>query len=222
MTFYLSFIAFIISIIGGLILMLIGKNMGRDKFKLMASIHFILLLAFIASLILKKDNSIVVNNYFFTVFICSGLVLSGLAWRVENHKIVRYYFSLFLLTIPMFMFSPSMLMNFLFTTHYNSTTGQTFHLTGRYYLEQQNTVTETDDILHYKVITKNGIFHKTIQRDVVFHGTLDSAKVLKMDSRIIVIRGYSSNKTYVSEEIDSSDVEITIRKIKPGVIEYRL
>src|SRR4051812_34459560 len=102
MLFYISFIVFILSLIGGLVLMLVGKNMGKERFRLLATIHFVLLLSFIASLLLRKDYSVVVNNYFFTAFFCSGILLSGLVWRVEIAKFIRYYFSLFLLGIPLF------------------------------------------------------------------------------------------------------------------------
>jgi hypothetical protein len=222
MTFYLSFIVFILSIIGGLVLMLVGKNMDSARFRLLAALHFILLLAFIASVILRQDHSVVINNYFFTAFFCSGVLLSGIAWRAKISKAFRYYFSLFLLGIPMFVFSPSMMMNFLVTTHYSSTTGEAFHLQGKYYLELQSTVPSNDNIPHYKVIRKTGIFHKTIQRDVVFQGTIDSVKVLDLSERTMTLRGYTSKKTHVSEEIDSTDVEITLVQFKPGDLEYRL
>ncbi len=222
MLFYLSFIVFILSVIGALIIMLIGKNMGKEKFLLLASMHFILLLAFIASLILKKDHSTQVNNYFFTTFYCSGLLLSGVAWRVEIQKFLRYYFSVFIIGIPMFLFSPSMMMNFLVTGKYSSTTGKTFALQGKYFLEEQNSSASSDENPQYKVISKTGIFHTTIQRDVSFNGTIDSVKVIDKNPVTMTIRGYISKKTYVSEDIDSSDVEITLRKNKTGTIEYRL
>lgn len=222
MTFYLSLIAFILSIIAGLVLMLVGKNMGRDKFLVLASIHFILLLAFVASLILKSDTSGIVNNYFFTAFFCTGLFLSGVALRAKIHKLLRYYFSIFLIGIPMFLFSPSRTMNFLVTTHYSSTTGKTFHLVGRYFLEQQNSSQTLDNNLQYKVVTKTGIFHKTIQRDILFHGNVDSVKVIEKNANTMTLRGFTSTITYVSEEVDSTDVEITIKKNKQGSIEYRL
>ena len=222
MTFYLSFIVFILSIIAGVVLMLIGKNMSKERFRILASLHFILLLAFIASLILKHDKSANVNNYFFTAYFCSGLLLSGIAIRLGITKILRYYFAAFLLGIGMFLFSPSMMMNFLVTTSYSSTSGKTFHLVGRYFLEQQNSTQIADKPLQYKVITKTGIFHKTIQRDIVFQGDVDSVKVIEKNAITMKIRGYVSRKTYVSEEIDSADVEITLNKNKQGNIEYRL
>jgi hypothetical protein len=222
MTFYISFIVFIISLLAGLALMLIGKKMGKERFHLLASAHFLLILAFVASLILRKDNSVIVNNYFFTAFICSGLMLSGLAWRIDISKVLRYYFTIFILTFPMFLFSPSMMMNFLVTSHYSSTTGKTFHIVGKYFLELQNSTETTDNIPHYKLISKTGIFHKTIQRDLVFQGEVDSVRVIEKDNQRMMIRGYTSKKTYVSEETDSTDVEIILEKNKPGAIEYHL
>jgi hypothetical protein len=222
MLFYIGFIVFILSLIGGLVLMFVGKNMGKDRFRLIATIHIVLLLAFIASLILRKDYSVVINNYFFTAFFCSGVLLSGLVWRIDIAIFIRYYFSLFLLGIPLFLFSPSRMMNFLVTTHYSSTTGKTFLLTGRYFMEEQGTVQSADNSPHYKVIIKSGFFYKTVQRDLVFGGVLDSVRVLDLNDQTLLIRGFTSTKSYVSDNVDSADVEIQLKKNKPGDVEYRL
>jgi hypothetical protein len=115
-----------------------------------------------------------------------------------------------------------MMMNFLVTAHYSSTTGEAFHLQGRYFIEEQNSTQSADNIPRYKVITRTGIFHKTIQRDINFQGKLDSVHIISMDNQRMTLRGFISHKTYVSEETDSSDVEIVLRKIKQGEIEYKL
>ena len=82
---------------------------------------------------------------------------------------------------------------------------------------------KNDGQLHYKLIQKKGIFHATIQRDLVFNGKLDSIKVLDFDkSSKGLIRGYTSIKTFVSTQIDSLDVEITLTKKSADGVEYKL
>ncbi len=223
MSFYLSLFLFIISLIIGLALMIIGKNLSREKFLLLVSIHLIFLFAFISSMLLKKNNEVITYNYFFTAFVCSGIILSGLSWRSNSPIILRFYFSIFTLTIPLFMVSPSILLNFLLTMNLSSTNGPSFHLDKQYYLETQNTSTIEDKKPHYKVILKRHLFHQTIQRDIVFKGKLDSIKIIDIDpGKSMNVRGYSSNTTYVSIEFDSIDVLIYLKTTKQGDVEYRL
>lgn len=223
MIFYLSLFLFILSLIIGLVLMIAGKDMRRDKFMLLASIHIIFLFAFIASLLLRKNDGVFVYNYFFTTFICSGIILSGLSWRSRSPVILRLYFTIFALAIPLFLFSPSMLLNFLLTMNFSSSNGPSFHLDDRYFLETQSTSWKQDDKPHYKVILKHGLYHQTIQRDIVFGGKLDSVKVLKEDQgKSMLLRGYSGKTTFVSSEVDSADVMIFLKVVKQGDVEYHL
>jgi len=222
MGFFGTFFVFISAVIAGLALMVGGRKMSPATFRILASFHAMFLFAFLASLMLRSSGPVNAKNYFFTAFICSGLVLSGLAWRIQLPKPARIYFSLFIICIPLFLISPSMLLNFLVTGNYSSTTGEAVHLRGRFYLERQNTFHETGEVPYYKVIAKRGLFHKTIQRDIVFGGSVDSVKVLDLDSGRMSLRGYFSRKTHVSLDTDSTDVEIDLAPKKQGSVEYRL
>lgn len=223
MSFYLSLFVFIASLIAGLALMIAGKDMKRDRFLLLSALHGIFLFGFIASILLKKNDSENIYNYFFMAFVCSGIILSGLSWRSQSPFALRIYFSIFILTIPMFLFSPSMLLNFLLTMNYSSTSGPVFQVTGRYFIERQTTTTSADGIPHYKLIVKKGMFHETILRDIIFGGTLDSLRLIEFEKGIgIKIRGYTSRTTHVSMDVDSADVEVTLISNKPGSVEYHL
>lgn len=223
MSFYLAIILFITSVICGLILVIVNKTLARDKFFLYAALHLILLFGFIGSLILKKPSAEVTFSYFLLVFICSGIVLSAVSWRSAIPKVMRYYFSLYLLTLPLFLISPSMLVNFLLTGRYTDSVGKNFELGQRYFIETQGTVMKDDSVPHYKLIRKKGMFHETIQRDIVFGGKLDSVRVLKLEANEIVeIRGYTSKLTFVSTEIDSNDLTLPLTKKKLNEIEYKL
>lgn len=221
MSFYIAIIVFIISVIAGVISLIIGKNIPKEKFMLLVSIHGILLLAFFAILLLKKDSNSV--NYFFMFFICSGIVLSGLVWKSNVAKAIKIYFSLFAITIGMFILSPSRLVNFLLTSKYTETLGESFLVTENFFLERQSSSMHAEDHPLYKLIRKRGIFHSTIQRDLDFSGKLDSIKVIDFDkSTRGLLRGYTSQVTYVSSSIDSSDVEVTLKKKTIDGLEYKL
>lgn len=221
MSFYISIIVFITSVIAGVISMIIGKNMSKEKFVLLAVFHAMLLFGFIASIFLRKESS--ANNYFFLFFICSGIVISGIAWRSQANLALKVYFSLFVLTIGMFILSPSRLANFLLTTKYADTLGESFLVKENFYLERQSSSMRAEQKPLYKLIRKRGIFHSSIQRDLDFGGKLDSIKVLEFDkSSLGLIRGYTGVSTYVSTKIDSVDVEILMKKKTTDGLEYKL
>ena len=221
MPFYIAIILFITSVIAGLIASIVGKNMPKEKFFLYAAIHGMFLFAFIASLILRKDPA--AYNYFFLIFICSGLFLSGIAWRSNSFIGLKIYFSLFVITIAMFILSPSRLVNFLLTTKYKDTLGESFLVRENFFLERQSSSMHAEDLPLYKLIRKRGLFHSTIQRDLNFNGKLDSIKILEFDkSSLSVIRGYTSQASYVSNALDSADVEITMKKKTNDGLEYKL
>ena len=123
----------------------------------------------------------------------------------------------------MFILSPSMLVNFLLTMKYTDVSGDSFLVRENFYLEEQNNYSDKNSFPHYKLIKKSGLFHSTIQRDLLFNGKLDSIKVLDFDkSDRGLIRGYTSSKTFVSTEIDSTDLEIILTKKSTDGVEYHL
>lgn len=224
MSFYLAIICYISSFVIALVLMILGKNLGRPRFFLLAGLHSILLFGFIASLILRPANTPVSTfNYFFLIFFCSGVMLSGWVWRITLPIPIRIYFATFIIGFPMFLFSPSMMVNFLLTNKYTDSFGPAFNVQGNLWLETQNTVAKEDSVPHYKLIRRRGLYRETIARDLVFQGKVDSIKLIEMNPGAVVsIRGYSSRITYVSTEIDSVDLEISLVSKKRNGIEYHL
>ena len=202
--------------------MITGREMRRDKFLLLVSFHIVFLFAFIASLLLRKNDGTIVNNYFFLAFICSGLLLSGLAWRSKAPILLRCYFSIFMLTIPLFLISPSTLLNFLLTMHFSGANGPVYKLNNKYLVETQSSSRTIDNNPLYKLTLKKGFFHQTIQRDIAFGGKLDSVIVLEIENETMLLRGFTSRVSYVSTEIDSMDVKVLLKKVKYGDVEYRL
>lgn len=224
MIFYLSIAIFIGSIIAALALMILGKRMPLRSFILMAAVHVALLILFF----LSRSNQTAAEgterpDFFFLLFICSGTALSGLAWRISAPLPMRIYFSIFMLTFPMFLFSPSRLVNFLLTTRYTDTLGKTFCVKENYFLEQQNSWSKNSAQLYYKLIVKRGIFHQTIGRDLDFGFSLDSIRTITfLKDSVAVVRGYKIKETYVSTGLDSTDIFIPLKSSKPGQIERKL
>ena len=224
MVFYLSIVLYISSVIGALVLMILGKQMDRRKFILLASVHGFLFLIFLASLLFKKEVPGQPNlNFFFLLFICSGVWLTGQVWRIANPLPLRIYFSIYSITFPLFLFSPSMLVNFLLTTKYTETLGKTFQVKDNYFLEQQNSWSDKSGKLKYKLVVKKGVFTQTLARDIDFNGSIDSIKTLAFDpNKVAAIRGYRMKETYVSTTLDSIDFTVELKKRKANQIERRL
>ncbi|HRH65928.1 MAG TPA: hypothetical protein PLU53_06500 [Bacteroidia bacterium] len=224
MSFYIAIILFISSVVIALVLMIMGKNLGTGRFFLLAGLHSILLFGFIASLLLRaSETGVSAFNYFFLIYFCSGVVLCGWVWRIQIPKIIRIYFALFTLGFPMFLFSPSMMVNFLLTTRYTDSFGPSFSIHGNIWLETQSSVTTQDSVPTYKLVRKRGLYRETLARDITFSGKVDSVKLLDLQpGKIISIRGYSHAETFVSTDIDSTDREISLVSKKRNGIEYRL
>jgi hypothetical protein len=221
MSFYIAIIAFLVSVSVALMLLAAGKNISKSRLTMFALMHLMLLFAFLASIVLSKGSDS--PNYFFLVYICSGILLSGIFIRSQFPMYIKAYFGIFVLTLPLFIFSPSMLVNFLLTMSYSSSFGPKFPLTGKYYLEAQNVIKEDQAKPLYKLMLNRGMYKQTIERDIEFVGKLDSVKVLEVNgNHSILVRGYSSDQTFVSSEIDSMDVDISLRKQKYGDVEYKL
>ncbi|MBP6334882.1 MAG: hypothetical protein KA444_05365 [Bacteroidia bacterium] len=221
MSFYIAIICYLVCLSVAFMLLATGRNLPSSRLTLFGLLHSMLLMAFLASLVLRKEGT--AFNYFFLAYICSGVLLSGLFIRSGFPLYIKAYFGLFALTLPLFMFSPSMLVNFLLTMSYSDASGPKFKLTGKYSLESQTIVKDDSKIPKYKLVLKRGMYKQSIERDINFGGRLDSVKVLEVNgTHSMLIRGYHSSKTFVSSESDSMDVEVSLRKQKYGDVEYKL
>ncbi len=226
MNVYLAIILYIISVVAGILILFTGKNIPTKNFLIGALIHLLLIVLFCIKLT-STYQAIAGSSFFklsFLFTICTGLVLAGISWKSNVHLSLKVYFSLFSLTLLLFLFSPSRLINFLLTASYSDTMGKTFSVSGNYFLEEQTSGMRNDNsIPHFKLIQKHGIFHETIQRDILFNGNPDSIKVVEfVEAKNAVIRGYTSKRTYVSTEIDSADVWVKLVKEKKDQIERKL
>lgn len=226
MHFYLAIILYILSVVAGVIAMIAVKNISPSKFLMGVAVHLIFILLFLFMLFARKQPSAYPSffNLSFLFFICSGIILFGLTWQSKTALLLRIYFALFACTILLFVFSPSRMINFLLTQRYADTLGQVFSVGEDYFIEEQSSSMRVDtSIAHYKLIKKHGLFHETIQRDLLFNGNLDSIHVLQFISgEKMLIRAFTSKETYVSNEIDSMDVEVKLIKQKYDQIERKL
>lgn len=185
-----AIIFFITSIVGCLILTLSAKKIEEKLLRPAIIIHF--LLGGLAITFLKLNDTI---EKFHLVYFCSGVLLSGIIIRKNYHLLLKIYFGLFLTLILFFVYSPSLLAYFI-TGNYNKVKSpQTINLKENYYLaEQQSMLGLSNDFTTYKIYKKNGVYKKTILRDIDFGGQVDSINLIKFTDDTLIIKGFLNKR----------------------------
>jgi hypothetical protein len=216
-----AIITYILSLIIGGILFFASKKINHGWFRMLAGIHLVLGIFFLFSLFAVQSDSDIHLPFLF--FFCSGIICCGLAWGMNRPLVLRIYFSLFAASLAIFLVSPSTLLNFILTANFTPH-AKMISVKENYFLEQQtSTSSEKENVVLYKLISKHGMFHRTQTRDLNFNGKLDSLNVLSFEKENeISIRGYTSQKTFVSDEVDSVDLKIDLNPKRKDVIERKL
>ena len=205
-----TIIFFITSLVGCLILTLSAKKTEDKNLKPVIIIHF--LLGLIVLLFFALNNNI---EQFTLGFFCSGLLLSGIIIRKNYHLLLKVYFGLFLLLIPFFVYSPSLLAYFI-TGNYNKVKSpQIINLKENYYLaEQQSMLGLNDELTTYKIYKKNGLYKKTILRNIDFGGKIDSTEVITFTDDTLIIKGFLNKRDTTLFKKPGIFKKGDIRKIK--------
>ena len=218
---FAAIISFILSNLIALSLFFTGKKLHPAWFRVLATLHLMAGILFVFKVITNRDPEPEYPS--FLAFICLGIIAGGLALGTRKHIVFKLYFGLYCLSVFLFIISPSTLLNFLMTGQFTSG-DQLIPVSANYYLESQRSrIAGSDTTRVYKLIQKNGMFHKTVARDLHFPGKLDSIKVLRFSEKeSALIRGYSGQRTFVEDRIDSLDVNIDLNAEKKDKIERKL
>jgi hypothetical protein len=215
-----AIISYILSLVVALVLVLVSKRMNPGWFRMIAGIHIVLGVFFLFTLFAYKTET----NLSFLFFFCSGIVTSGIVFGMNKALPFKIYFGLFSASVFVFLLSPSTLLNFLVAPGFIINKEKLIPVHGKYFLEVQNTLSlDNENTIQYKLIRKAGMFHQTISRNLNFNGSLDSIKVLTVEEGIAAeVRGYISRKTFVSDQVDSTDVSLNLNPTNKDVIQRRL
>ena len=223
MLFYLALILFISSAVCGIVLLMVIRTVRPAQLKLAVAVHAFLLLFWLLSYFLFRNSNAQKENFLFTLFLCSGIVICGVVWRTRVPAILKIYFSLFAILLPMFIFSPSMLMNFLVTGKYSGSSGKIFHLKDNYFLEEQSMFIRDHKNPKFKMTRKNGFFHKVIFRDIVLHAEPDSVHVLSFsEGDEMNLRIFTSQVNLVESNLDSVDITVPLVVKRKNDIDWHL
>ena len=221
MLLFVAIIGFILSNIIALALLFTGKRLKHGWLRMLISLHIIFGVLFIFNFITNKEES--PRYVSFLVFFCSGIITGGLALGTSKNMFLKIYFGIYCLSVFVFIVTPSTLLNFLLTANFR-VHSDLIPVHGNYFIEKQSSTFSADTSqVSYKLIEKNGIFHRTIARDLDFNGKLDSVHVLSFEEKVsMVVRGYTSAGNFVEDNIDSSDVTIDLNPQKKDEIQRKL
>ena len=185
----ITIICFILSLVLGLVFAMSFKKINASFSKIGSILHFTFLIIAISTYF-KLSNELI--HHYSTLFtFCSGLILAGFIIRKEQiKKILKYYFSAYLLLIILFLYSPSLLFYLIGGNISNYQSAQEVRLKENYYLvEQQSMLQIVSKDYKYKVIQKFAIYNKTIARDIYFTDKITNATLLQFNKDTIVIEG---------------------------------
>ncbi len=197
---------YITSMAFAVIISIVIKNNTAKKRKLPLLIH-VVLFAFFLFAFLFMDQPLL-PGYLFLFFFCSGIITGGYLIRSNAPLLLRFYFTLYISSILLFLYSPSMLIRAMTLKLDNIAQNDPFRLADNYYLEEEQMLMQvSDSMATYKITQHFGVFHKTLARDLRFGNRLDSIKILSFNpANGADIRGYISSKSPTFEGIDSIEL----------------
>lgn len=184
--FILTLLSFFISIAGGFIAALFIKN---NSSRFLAYLIFIHVAFFILWIVFRNNIDTAGNyrdfNYLFLAFFCTGIFIAGILLRSGFPIWSKIYFSAFLLSIPVFIFSPAAFLGFIASGKLNTMHAEKFQLNDNLFLVEQSAATEgvqSDGTKLYKLIKEMGMFHKTLARNIALQVETDSVVLIQNGS----------------------------------------
>ena len=185
-----TIIFFILSLVSAVLLSMSSDKIKAIRFKQIVTLHFIVLATTITIHFSAQHNT--VYQVLFLVTVCSGVAISGWAIRTKSaSRILKFYLGSYLISILLFLYSPSLLFYFISGNQEKYSANQEIKLKENCYLvRQQSMLSLSSENVRYKVIEKYGIYNKTLIRNLNFTKKIDSVHLIKFTADTIVLRGY--------------------------------
>lgn len=209
--FILTITFYLVSMVTALVASFFQKHIPFKVIGTIASIHLVLLVFWF---FYRNEGDTLDNpgtsNYLFLSWFCSGLVVSGVVLRKQFHVAIKAYFTLFLLTLPIFLVAPSRVLGFIASGNVKAIDPERFRLVDNYFLiaQQSTTVPLAAGKKPFRLVREMGMFHKTLERDILIPANVDSVKMLRLEeNENIFARIYSSGT-------DSIDIVINLNASK--------
>jgi hypothetical protein len=204
--FILTITAFMLSIVGALLISFFRSKIPPAVIKGLIIYHFLIGGIWLTAR-LSGDYLLASANqgYLFLAFCCSGILVAGIVLRSAFKLYVKIYFSLFLFLVFVFIASPSRLIAFISSGNISVQEFKKFRLTENYFIVEQKIDNNRAGKSNYKLVKENGMFHKTLARNIFLPEKTDSISLLTINPGTnTIIKAYfiRNNNT------DSSIIEI--------------
>ncbi len=213
--FIISICSYLISMVGGLIAAFFVGHIPKKVITWFAIFHIVI---FGVWLIIKNNDDTIFNpgysNIVFLLFFCSGVFIAGMFLRSSYPIYYKIYFSTFLLSLVVFIISPSRVLGFIASGSVKAINPARFHVSENYFLvaQQETKLMNTNKSLKpFKLVREMGMFYKTLSRDVLLPETTDSLHLLESNfDKLVTIRVYF----YEESKADSLEMKINIGNVK--------
>lgn len=179
---------YILSLVTALLLGMTAKRFKPESIRMLLATQVILL--FFAIAILYKFETLSIGNYLLLISVCLATTLAG--WAVRNTWLktpFRIYLLLYLLLVPVFLWSPSRIFYAISGNYSRYKPEQQFNLESNYYLVEQQSMLQQQTRVRYKIIRKFGIYNKTLARDVDFGERLHDIKLIELTADTLILDG---------------------------------
>lgn len=177
--FIISIACYLLSMVGGLIAAFFIKLISPRFINTLIICHA---LVFITWLFFRNDTDTLSNpgnsNYLFLAFFCSGVFTASMLLRSAYPLYLKIYYAIYLLSIVIFVISPSRVLGFAASGNLTAINPTRIHITENYYLVEQQNATGDTTGNYFKVVREMGMFHKTLSRDVLLPAETDSVNLL--------------------------------------------
>ncbi len=165
---------YLLSVVGCLLLFLFSRNIPSGTSRSIVITHFIIGIGFLAFYLLKLN----VPSWVYLIFWCTGVLMAGDVARKSFHKLIKAYFLLFLLTIPVFVVSPSRIISLVAGKGFGNPGEGRFRIVDNLYLVRTSDPVDSLGKYRYKFIKEMGFFHKTIARGIPAPENIDSISLI--------------------------------------------
>lgn len=210
--FILAFTAYLLSVALALVGVIFSAKIPAIFIRITIVIHFMLLsicILFFNRLGTLENPSFV--NILFLSFFCLGIIASGIIIRAGYPLYLKLYFLLFIISIPVFIVTPSRVLGFVVTGDIHSIHRNRIHITDNYFLVAQTDPQKEKSIrIPYKLVKEIGMFHRTLQRDIVLPEFFDSVRIIEKEQDSIRVRFFFSMDSIV----DSLDQSLNIKPLR--------
>jgi hypothetical protein len=110
-------------------------------------------------------------------FWCSGILLAGDVFRKSFSIVIKVYFLIFLITIPLFVVIPSRIILLVAGKEFGKPGEGRYRVVDNYYLVRTSEPMDSLGLYRSKFIKEMGFFHRTIARGIPTRSEIDSIRI---------------------------------------------